>query len=1022
MALTLEQRIERLATRIDELTFWLEREHRPLDAWLFNGQSIEVGQAWPSREGVVWLEHPQIDLPEHWPLDEVRLRLHIGGEALLILHYPAEDESFGLDACHKEVPVRQRQLSLSVKAVARLPFGVPNVEAKLAHAYATWLEDDLAKLIRLLKLVFETAQTLVKHNPDASDALLSTTETTLALLDWPSESGPYLTRTARSEDVQKLWAFPPIETGARPPLGDRERNSVIRARTQLQQALKALQQRFPQRGRLVLNGHAHLDLAWLWPLDETRRKAERTFSTVVALMERYPEFKFNQSSAQIYAFVEADNRPLFEQIRRRVRAGQWELIGGMWVETDANMPCGESLTRQLLYGQRYFGRYFGRHAQVAWLPDCFGFTPALPQLFRQAGITSFVTTKLAWNETNTFPHDLFWWEGLDGSRVLSHSFYNPHAFYNAVPDAQTLHDTWQNFRGKRDHPESLLTIGHGDGGGGPTEGMLRRVRDLGDMPALPEVGFEQVHSLLGRMQQRARKRDLPVWVGELYLELHRGTLTTQGRTKRSHRRAERWLMRSEVVASMVSLLGLMKVGSLEPLWRRLLRQQFHDILPGSSIAEVYEQAEATLGDVITQSEERLEPYLDALDGRFTTNGDRLGLLVVNPELAQRPLRVRLEAGHPASEALDAQKTDDGPIVCSNHTVAGLSVNVLFDLAAPEGLTVSRKHLENRFVRVDLAPNGSLARIFDKQAGREVLAGRGNQLWAYVDKPRTWDAWDIDVDYREQGDEITDLSSVEVVETGPCRAAIELERRFRSSTIRQTVRLWANSPRLDFVTAFDWHDRHYLLKAHFPLNVRSDYANFETAFGVVKRPTHRNTSFDAARFEVAGHRFADLSEPGYGVALLNDGRYGYHTLGNDLGLSLLRAPTYPDPYADEGKQRLVYALLPHQGDWLQGGVLQEAEDLNNPLVARPIESAQALSWQAVKITGLSLGLGCLKVSEDDDGLILRVYEPQGARGNIDLKLPQGWQVAEEVDILERSLGAPKYDFKPFQVRSWRLRRV
>ncbi|MDZ7702943.1 MAG: glycoside hydrolase family 38 C-terminal domain-containing protein [Trueperaceae bacterium] len=1024
MALTLEQRIDRLAARVGELRFWLERDRRPLDAWLFNGQAIEVGQAWPTRAGVVWLEHPQIDLPEQWPLDDVRLRLDLGGEALLQVGYANQTEAFGLDPYHQEVPVRERRLSLSAKAVARLPFGVPNEAARLERAEAVWLEDDLAKFVRLLDLVRETAGALHAHDSEVSDALLGAAETALASTDWPSRSDAYIARVAPGPTMQTLWRAPEPSPDAFAPLGERERNSVIRARTQLQQMLKTLQQRFPPRGQFALSGHAHLDLAWLWPLGETRRKAERTFSTVVALMERYPEFKFNQSSAQLYALIEEDNRPLFEAIRRRVKAGQWELVGGMWVEPDANMPCGESLARQLLYGQRYFARHFAQHAQTAWLPDCFGFTPALPQLLRHAGIDSFMTTKLVWNETNPFPHDLFWWEGLDGSRVLSHSFDNPKGFYNASPDADTLRDTWNSYRGKRHHPESLLTIGYGDGGGGPTEAMLRRVRDLGDMPALPRVGFDRVQALFRRLQQSSRNHDLPVWVGELYLELHRGTLTSQGRTKRLHRQAERRLLRNEVAASMVSLLGLAKVGSLEPLWRLLLRQQFHDILPGSSIREVYERAESELADVIAQSDERLEPHLGALDQRFATRGDTNGVLVLNPELSARPLRIRLEPSphNDMPEQLGAQRTADGWIVCSDSSVAGLSVNVLHNLPPPAGLAVDRRRLENRYLRVELAANGSIERIFDKQAEREVLAGRGNQLWAYVDKPREWDAWDIDADYRDQGEELTDLADVDVSERGPHRVALTLTRRFRHSTVRQQLRLWANSARLEFVTDLDWHDRHYLLKTHFPLNVRSDTATFETAFGVVRRATHRNTSFEAARFEVAGHRFADLSEPGYGVALLNDGRYGYHARGNDLGLSLLRAPTYPDPYADEGEQRIVYALLPHSGDWLSGGVLHEAEDLNNPLVARAVRSAQPLSWQAVKMTGLQLGLGCLKPSEEGDGLILRAYEPQGARGTVGLELPRGWQVAEEVDGLERPLGEPRFDFGPFQLRSWRLRQV
>ena len=1016
MIRTLEQRLELLRVRLDELPFWLAKAHINLDEWLFNGEPLALGSPWLRRDDVVSLEHPQVQAPEAWALEDMRLELRLGGEGLLRIGYPNDAESFGLDPQHCLFPLKDRQFTLQVQAVARLPFGQPNPGARLEAARLLCYDNELARLIRLLQMLQEQAQTLLSRQHEIVHPLLISAENALAMLTWPSATEDYLARLQTSDAMQRIWQLPEGLPQQPAGLSGPEHNSVIRARTQLLQDLKALQGHYPQQGFLSLSGHAHIDLAWLWPLEETRRKAERTFSSTIALMERYPELKFNQSSAQLYAFLEEDNPALFNDIKQRVKTGQWEPIGGMWVEPDTLMPTGESLVRQLLYGQRYFARHFGQYHEVCWLPDCFGFSPALPQILRLAGIESFFTTKMTWNERNNFPFDLFWWEGLDGSRVLAHSFNNPVGSYNGELGPEAMLATWHNFGGKPLHPESLLTVGFGDGGGGVTEEMMQRQRDLYLFPALPRVQFDKVSNYYSRLHKAARRRNFPVWVGEMYLELHRGTLTTQGRTKVLHRQAEQALLSAEVLGSMVALLGGGLPNSLEPLWRLLLRNQFHDILPGSSIREVYVRSEAELAEVISGATTVQQAQLEQLSSRLVKVGEREGLLFVNPSLSPRP--VRLELNTPFA---GAQAVEEGYVLCSDAQVPGLSVNVLVEASPPEGLSVSSRHLENRYLRLRLADDGSLASIYDKRHNREVLAGRGNQLWAYVDKPRAWDAWDIDASYRNQGEEIRQLSSVEVIEQGPHRAALRLVRYFRNSRIVQELRLWANSPRLEFHTKLDWHDRRWLLKAHFPLQVRSDYATFECAFGVVQRPTHRNTSWDEAQFEVAAHRFADLSEPHYGVALLNNGRYGHHAYGNDLGISLLRSPIFPDTVADEGEHRFSYALLPHGEDWLRGGVLMEAEDLNAPLLAQTVLAQEAACWQPLRLEGFSLGLAALKVREDSKGLVLRCYEPQGARGTAQLHLPKGWDSVAEVNVLEHRSAEASMHFRPFQLHSWWLRR-
>jgi alpha-mannosidase len=508
---------------------------------------------------------------------------------------------------------------------------------------------------------------------------------------------------------------------------------------------------------------------------------------------------------------------------------------------------------------------------------------------------------------------------------------------------------------------------------------------------------------------------VPAWAGELYLEYHRGTLTTQGRIKWLHRRAERDLVAAEVVGSMEALAGGPQPAGLERLWRVLLRNQFHDVLPGSGIREVYEAAESELSGVLEEARGIIEARLGSLARRVTQPGEREALIVVNPDLSPRPFRVSL--GEPA---LGAQRVEDGYVLSDRSTVRALSVRAVVDVAAPDSLRASAEELENAFVRVTLASDGTLQSVFDKRADRELLADRGNQIWAYVDKPRAFDAWEIDAGYTEAGEEIGAAGPPEVVESGPHRAAVRIRRSFRSSRLTQDVRLWSNSPRLEFRTVIDWHDRHWLLKARFPVAVRATHAVFETAFGIVERPTYRNTSWDAAQFEVCGHRFADLSEPGYGVALLNDGRYGHHALGSELGLTLLRSPVYPDPRADEGRQAFTYALLGHRGRWLEGGVLAEAEDLNRPLLARPGRVPEESEWTAARLEGIPLSLGALKPLEEGGGLVLRAYEPQGARGEARVSLPSGWEAESDLDLLESGTGPASAWFAPFEVRSWLLR--
>ncbi|MBB3393594.1 glycoside hydrolase family 38 C-terminal domain-containing protein [Rhizobium sp. BK060] len=1004
MTLTLLQRLERIRARSAELEYWRSRETVQIDGWTFGGEPIAIGAPWPRSDGTVHFA-ATAKLPGHWPLEDARLWLDLGGESLITITDEAGNEKrLGLDPYHREFLLPSRNVQIASETVARLPFGEPVRGPKLERAALIWLDTAVDKLWLLLRQICEAVDILEQH--EVVPHLLDIAEDTMRGLEWPSATTAYVARTAPSPMQQKIWQLPPLEVSPE-GLNQAERASVVFAYETLLARLKRLRERFPPQGEIALTGHAHIDLAWLWPYGETRRKMRRTFHTALSLMEQSSDFRFNQSTAHYYAQIAQDDPTLLGRIIERAREGQWETVGGMWVEPDTNMPTGESLSRQILYGQRYFEKTFGVRHSVCWLPDCFGFSGALPQLLRQGGMNSFFTIKVNWSETNKFPSDLFWWEGLDGSRVLTHTFDNPMHGYNGFVRPDCFVPTWRNFKDKDKHDTTLLAVGYGDGGGGVTPEMIVREEQLRAFPTLPKARWTKVHDFFKGAHERATEKDLATWRGEIYLELHRATLTSQSVVKRLHRKAERSLITAETLFGLAHLMGADRPRSMEPEWRVVLKNEFHDILPGSSIAEVYVDAANELESVIAAGNTAQTKAMEAIAGQLPAGtGDNV--LVVNPSLSARPLRLTLP---------------DGKAVSCEAMIAPLGIAVVAPQAlqpAP-GLSVSSEHLENAVLKVTLAKNGSIASLVHKATGREALEGGGNRLFVYpVDKPRNWDAWDVEEDYAQRAEEITALDSLEVIENGPHRVAIRIVRTWRHSRITQVLSLGANARRLDIETELDWHDRRAFLRTETSVAVRNGRATCECAYGVVERPTHSNTSWDAAMFEAPAHRFADLSEPGFGVAILNDAKYGHSVRGNVLGLSLLRSPIYPDPLADEGVQTFTYALMPHEGTWYDGGIREEAEDLNQPLLAAPVAGRAIGNWQPLGATGIDAALSAVKAAEEGDGLIVRVYEPAGRRGAFELKLPSNWRNQGAVSILEEPMSeTPATGLKPFEVKSWRI---
>ncbi len=800
-------------------------------------------------------------------------------------------------------------------------------------------------------------------------------------------------------------------------------------------------------------GNSHIDLAWLWPWTETVQIVRDTFSTVLQLMHEFPDFTFTHGAAQTYAWMEEKYPKLFEQIRQRVREGRWEVVGGVWVESDMNLPHGESLVRQFLHGTRYFKEKFGVDIRVGWNPDAFGYNWQLPQILKKSGMDFFVTQKLFWNEVTRFPYRLFWWEAPDGSRVLT---YFPNHYGNPIEPVSMARDLAQ-YTAATGHREYMHLYGVGDHGGGPTRSMLETAAQWRSTDALyPRLFFGTVHEFFERVMAEISRLNPPVWRDELYLETHRGTYTSQAATKRNNRQSEVLLLNAEKFASLARLFGRpYPQHDLDAAWKKVLFNQFHDILPGSSIAAVYRDADRDYADVRRIGREVMDEALKELADRINTRGPGLPLIVFNPlswartDVVEATLTFPdpvsdVEVRDPQGRRLIAEviardsETNRATVrfIAEDVPPLGYKVFRVVPVArrspVPSSLSVTGLTMENEFLRVTVdARSGCLTSLYDKMARREVLdeSRCGNLLQTFYDKPSVYDAWNIDANFEEKMWELRQAEEVKVLETGPTRAVIRVVKRFQRSTFIQDLILYPKIPRLECHMEVDWREKHILLKVAFPVAVRSPKATFEIPFGAIPRPTTRRTPEEQAKFEVPALFWADLSDGTYGVSLLNDSKYGYDVRDNVLRLTLLRSPAYPDPHADEGRHRFTYAIYPHAGDWVQAGTVQRGYELNYPLIPYPTNGHSGSLPPAhsfLRVEPNTVVLTALKKAEDSDAWILRFYEFAGKPTDVKIRLPKPPRAAAEVNLIEREIGPVVVNgqevvisTKPYEIKTVRI---
>ena len=782
-------------------------------------------------------------------------------------------------------------------------------------------------------------------------------------------------------------------------------------------------------------GNSHIDMAWLWPWTETVEVVRNTFQSVLDLMREYPDFKFTMSSARTYEWMQEKYPDMFEQIKQRVKEGRWEVIGGMWVEPDLNMPDGESLVRQILVGKRYFQKNFGADIKIGWNPDSFGYNWQLPQIYKKSGIDYFVTSKLLWATDYTkFPYRLFWWEAPDGSRLLT---YFPHEYANQFEAEQMTKDLAfyaPSIYGSKfnDSPQMLYLYGIGDHGGGPTRTMLDQANRLRDPNTVfPKIDFSTAKDFFADLKQELPNLKVPTWNDELYFEYHRGVYTSQADTKQRIRRDEELMLDAEKYASLAALFGRPYAqDQFQLAWKNLLFDHFHDVMPGSGIAVNYLDAKRNLEDVARSAKEITNGALDEIVAHINTQGDGVPVVVSNSLSWPRTevIEIEVQLPDPAKQievvdaggnrvesqllAMDSAANREHLLILAATPALGYktyfvrsaqkSIIDVYNGRLMQAVRASASTMENGYVRVKVdSQTGCMISLFDLRNKTEALAPAetdsggphafacGNLLQAFYDKPKRWDAWNIDADFEKQHWDLDKADEVKLVEGGPLRAVIRVKKHFQNSTFVQDITMYAGVPRIDVKMQVDWQEKHILLKVAFPLSAHSDEATFEIPYGSIERPTTRNTPAEKAKFEVPAQRWADLSDAKHGFSLLNDSKYGYDVKGNVLRLSLLRSPEWPDPHADEGHHEFTYSLYPHAGSWRDAQTVRRGYELNYKMIAvqpHKHEGKLPSEHSFVGVESDNVVLTAIKKSEDDDSLILRFYEWAGKAADVKLHLP------------------------------------
>lgn len=964
---------------------------------------IKTGETWKGRDLYLWMQKV-VDIPSNWEnktvvgifdFGETGAGNNSGFESLFYLNNKPYQ---GVDSNHKEVFLPKDINGTSVELIFRLwtgleGGGIPREqEHRINRAQLAWLDEKADDLFYNASVILETIGELDEYSPDKVH-LTKILNNAFKLIDWsyPGNEDFYKSLHEASdylnEEIDKI-----------------DKHSVV---------------------NVTCIGHTHIDVAWLWRLKHTREKCARSFSTVLRLMERYPEYIFLQTQPQLYEYVKNDYPELYEAIKQKVKDGNWEVDGGMWLEADCNIPSGESLVRQILVGSRFIKEEFNKDVEYLWLPDVFGYSWALPQILKKSGIDMFMTTKISWNQYNRMPHDTFKWRGIDGSEILTHFITTPEPWsqpgswfytYNGRLTPKTVKGVWDAYTDKGITNDLLVSYGFGDGGGGVNREMLEYRKRLDKMPGLPNVKTGKASEYFRCLKEKVEKTDeyVHTWDGELYLEYHRGTYTSQAYTKMMNRKLELLYRETEWLSSVACLTNndwsLYDNNEITKGWKTILRNQFHDIIPGSSITEVYEDAK--------QEYKEAEDIALGIQNKLkdiSINKDEHTWTIVNNSNWNRTESIDIKCDEDGSfydedgNKLESQRNkDEYTVEIKDIPALGYKRIILKVDDVQDDNNSVFEYCDGKIStpKYDIEWNeyGQLTSIYDKENKREVLAKgeRGNVLQMFEDKPMAHEAWDIDIFYQEKMREVKDLQSIELIEAGNIKAVIKFKYKYMNTTISQDMIVYANSNRIDFKTNVDWREKKQLLKVVFVVDIRSTMATYDVQFGNVKRPTHWNTSWDRARFESVAQQWVDLSERNYGVSLLNNCKYGHDIKDNVMRLTLLKSATHPDPVQDQGEQNFTYSLLPHSGDFIDGNTVKHAYELNQPLRAIKGMLKSEVKKQLFKFNDANILVDAIKKAEDEDMIIIRFHDYSGSRQNVSIDSDYeitGWM---ETNLMEKPI--------------------
>lgn len=929
----------------------------------------------------------------------------------------------GMDQNHKELFLDSKYSDQKIDLAFMLWTGLEagGIQQKIEHRLNSLdcaiLSEDTDDFYFNAKTLFKTIYTLEEKQPER-DQLLNVLDKAFYFLDWSLPG---------SEPFYK---------------------SIRKANHYLTNELNQMEN-IPS-SKVTGIGHTHIDVAWLWQLKHTRGKSARSFATVLRLMEQYPEYIFLQSQPQLYEYIKEDYPEIYQQMKKRIKEGRWEADGAMWLEPDCNVPSGESLVRQILYGTRFFDKEFGVKANYLWMPDVFGYSWALPQILRKSGIDMFMTTKLSWNQYNRMPNDTFIWRGIDGSEVYTHFITTPNpnstddavgAVYSGLMEPATVKGIYRNYNNKSLNQDLLLAYGHGDGGGGTDREMIETLRrmQMYQIPTLPKVetgtAAEYFKELKETLKQ-APENEVAVWDGELYLEYHRGTYTSQAHVKKNNRRLELLYRDIELLSSILHFREqlLYPAQEINNGWKIILRNQFHDILPGCAIPEVYEDNQREYQEAYEIAENILKTIEQSTENVMewtivnTASWARSELIAIPYSLKENEQFVDRNG-----EVLPSEKVNDKSLIEIKDIQAFGDKKILVKRLDVDhlGKTATAKikkdnQVETSFYIIEWNNEGHLTRIFDKDYSREVLKQSGNVFQLFEDKPMAYDAWDIDIYYQEKGRNLK-AESIEIRSNTSFYTSIRFKYVFGESTISQDMILYPHTRQIDFKTKIHWQERQQLLKVGFDVDIRSTEATYDIQFGNVKRPTHWNTSWDRARFESVGHQWVDLSEHGYGVSLLNDAKYGHDIKDSQVRLTLLTGAINPDPSADIGEHSFIYSLLPHKGEFLSARTPEKAWELNNPLRILKGDRQNVSSFMFFESED-SVFVDAVKKAEDQNGLLIRLHDHTGGRREVTVSLTVPAKEWVETNLLEEEIGevVPINDGKitftlhPFEIKTLLIR--